>query len=154
MIEPHRESDIWMEFDRAFDRFKRDFERSLMPHERVLGQALPNIADMETNIPYIDLEDKGDRFVLSVEAPGFTKEEIDISICGSSIEISGCKETNVDEKDKNYIRKERMSESFYRTVTLPEEIKFEEVSADLKDGVLEVILPKKNPEQRKKIKIK
>jgi HSP20 family molecular chaperone IbpA len=47
-----------------------------------------------------------------------------------------------------------MSESFYRTVTLPEEIKYEEVSADLKDGVLEILLPKKNPKQRKKVNIK
>lgn len=154
MIEPAQSSDIWTEFDRAFDRFKRDFERALMPHERILGHALPAITDMETNIPYIDLEDKGDKFILSAEAPGFTKDEIDINICGNSVEISGCKETNVDEKDKNYVRKERMSESFYRTLTLPEEIKYEEVSADLKDGVLEIILPKKNASQRKKIKIK
>jgi HSP20 family protein len=47
-----------------------------------------------------------------------------------------------------------MSESFYRTVELPEEIKFEEVSADLKDGVLEITLPKKSPKQRKKVAIK
>ena len=154
MIEPAQPSDVWMEFDRAFDRFKRDFERSLMPHERVLGHALPAMTDMETNIPYVDLEDKGDKFVLSAEAPGFTKDEIEINICGNSVEISGCKETTTDEKDKNYVRKERMSESIYRTLTLPEEIKYEEVSSDLKDGVLEIILPKKNPQKRKKIQIK
>jgi HSP20 family molecular chaperone IbpA len=43
----------------------------LWPHERVLGHELPSIADMETNIPYVDLEDKGDRFILSAETPGF-----------------------------------------------------------------------------------
>jgi HSP20 family protein len=109
---------------------------------------------METTIPYIDLEDKGDKFILSAEAPGFKKDEIDINICGNSVEISGCKETTTDEKNKSYVRKERMSESFYRTMTLPEEIIYEEVSADLKDGVLEIVLPKKNPKQRKKIAIK
>ena len=154
VIEPYRSSDIWMEFDKTFERFRRDFENVLRPHERVLGQAFPSLADMETNIPYIDLEDKGDRFILSAEAPGFKKDEIDINICGNSVEISGCKETKTDEKNKDYVRKERMSESFYRTMTLPEEIKYEEVSADLKDGVLEITLPKKNPKQRKKIAIK
>jgi HSP20 family protein len=154
MIEPRRESDIWMEFDRAFDRFRRDFERVLMPRERFLGHALPSLADMETNIPYIDLEDKGDKFILSAEAPGFKKDEIDINICGNTVEISGCKEMTMDEKKKDYVRKERMSESFYRTLTLPEEVKYEEVSADLKDGVLEIVLPKENPKQRKKVKIK
>ncbi len=109
---------------------------------------------METSIPYIDLEDNGDHFILSAEAPGFKKEEIDINICGNSVEISGCKEAMVDEKQKNFVRKERMSESFYRTVALPEEIKYEEVSADLKDGILEIKLPKKNPMARRKINIK
>ena len=54
---------------------------------------------------------------------GFKKEEIDISICGNSVEISGCKEMSTDEKNKDYVRKERMSESFYRTMTMPEENK-------------------------------
>jgi HSP20 family protein len=150
MIEPARSSDIWMEFDKAFERFRRDFESALWPYERVSGHELPSLADMETTIPYVDLEDKGDRFILSAETPGFKKDEIDINICGNAVEISGCKETTIDEKEKDYVRKERMSESFYRTMTLPEEVKYEEVSADLKDGVLEIILPKKNPKQRKK----
>lgn len=45
-----------------------------------------------------------------------------LAFCFLAIEISGCKETTTDEKDKNYVRKERMSESFYRRLTLPEEI--------------------------------
>ncbi len=154
MIEPVRSSDVWMEFDKAFERFRRDFESALWPHERALGHKLPTLAEMETTIPYIDLEDKGDKFILSAEAPGFKKDEIDINICGNSVEISGCKEETTDEKNKSYVRKERISESFYRTLTLPEEIKYQEVSADLKDGVLEIVLPKKNPKQRKKVQIK
>ncbi len=154
MIEPRRETDLWMDFDQAFERFRRDFERTLWPHEHSLMERLPSVMDTETSIPYIDLEDMGDRFVLTAEAPGFKKDEIDINICGKSVEISGCKEMTSDEKKKNYIRKERMSESFYRTMTLPEDIKYEEVSADLRDGVLELTMPKKNPSQRKKIQIK
>ncbi len=154
MIEPTRTSDVWLDFDKAFERFRRDFENALRPYERAMGRELTKLSELETSIPYIDLEDKGDRLVLSAEAPGFKKEEIDINICGSSVEITGCKEETNDEKSKSYVRKERMSESFYRTLTLPEEIKYEEVSADLKDGVLEITLPKKNPKQRKKIQIK
>jgi len=154
IIESRRKSEIWTDFDRAFERFRRDFQSILLPHELVLGHGLPSLADMETDIPYIDLEDKGNSFILTAEAPGFKKDEIDINICGNSVEISGCKETKTDEKNKDYVRKERMSESFYRTMTLPEEVKYEEVSADLKDGVLEIMLPKKNPKPRKKIAIK
>ena len=106
MIEPYRSSDIWMEFDKAFERFRRDFENVLWPRERVLGQAFPSLADMETNIPYIDLEDKGDRFILSAEAPGFKKDEIDINICGNSVEISGCKRDE-NRREKQGLRQER-----------------------------------------------
>jgi HSP20 family molecular chaperone IbpA len=42
----------------------------------------------------------------------FKKDEIDINICGNAVETSGCKETTMDEKEKDYVRKERMSESF------------------------------------------
>ncbi len=154
MMEPVLPSDVWMEFDRAFDRFRRDFENALWPHERALGHKLPVLSEMETNIPYIDLEDKGDKFILTAEAPGFKKDDIDINICGNQVEISGCKERMVDETKKDYLRKERMSESFYRTISLPEDISYEEVSADLKDGVLEIVLPKKSPKPRKKIPIK
>jgi HSP20 family protein len=152
MIEPHRET--WMDFDRAFERFRRDFQSILLPNEPALWRGLPSLAEMEINVPYVDLEDKGDSFVLTAEAPGFKKDEIDINVCGNSVEISGCKETKTDEKRKDYVRKERRSESFYRTMTLPEEIKYEEVSADLKDGVLEITLPKKKPKPRKKVAIK
>jgi HSP20 family protein len=55
-----------------------------------------------------------------------------------------------DGKTKRYICKERECESFYRMVELPEEIKTDEVEAELKDGVLEVALPKKAPIHKKK----
>ena len=154
MIEPYKSPDLWMDFDRAFERFRRDFESILWPHEGILGHEFPSIPEMPNNIPAVDVEDKGDRFILTAEVPGFKKEEIDINICGNSVEISGCKEARAEEKKKDYVRQERTSESFYRTATMPEAIKYEEVSADLKDGLLEIVLPKKTPTQRKRINIK
>ncbi len=154
MLEPYRSSDLWMEFDRALERFRRDFEKIMWPRERTLMPEIPSTSMWETSIPSVDIEDRGNDFLVTVEAPGFSKNEIDINVCGNAIEVSGCKETVQDEKTKEYVRKERMSESFYRTFTVPEDIKYEEVAADLKNGVLEITLPKKNPKQRKKISIK
>ena len=59
-----------------------------------------------------------------------------------------------DDKTKRYICKERECESFYRMVELPEEIKTDEVEAELKDGILEVALPKKAPKHKKKVNVK
>jgi len=50
--------------------------------------------------------------------------------------------------------KERACESFYRMVALPEQIKVDDVQADLKDGVLELVLAKKAPKQSKKVNLK
>ena len=148
MLEPYRPSDLWIDFDRAFERFRRDFEDILWPSER-----FPFMSEFE-RMPIVDLEDKGDKFIMTAEVPGFKKNDVEISICGNTVEISGCKEQVSDEKTKEYIRKERSSESFYRKMTLPEEVKFEEVSADLKDGLLEIVLPKKEPKPKKKIPLK
>jgi HSP20 family protein len=59
-----------------------------------------------------------------------------------------------DDETKRYICKERECESFYRMVELPEEIKTDEVEAELKDRTLEVALPKKAPEHKKKVNVK
>jgi len=149
MLEPYRPSDLWINFDRAFERFRRDFEDILWPSE-----SFPMMSKLETRMPTVDLEDKGDKFIMTAEVPGFKKDDVEISICGNTVEISGCKEQKSDEKTKEYVRRERSSESFYRKMTLPEEVKFEEVSADLKDGLLEIILPKKEPKPKKKIPLK
>ena len=63
MLEPYKSSDLWMDFDRAFDRFRRDFENLLWPSE------LPMMREMETTMPAVDLEDKGDKYVLPLSFP-------------------------------------------------------------------------------------
>jgi len=148
MLEPYRSSDLWMEFDRAFERFRRDFEDLLRPSE------LPMMREIETRMPAIDLEDRGDRYVMSAEVPGFKNDEIEINVWDSSVEISGCRETKQDEETKGYVRKERSSETFYRRMNLPEEVKVEDAEANLKNGILELVLPKKVPKKKKKVPVK
>ena len=149
MIEQPRPLNLWMNFDRAFERLRRDFETMLLPSE-----GFPMMHELETRMPTVDLEDKGDKFIMTAEVPGFKKDNVEINICGNTVEINGYIEQKSDEKTKEYVRRERSSESFYRKMTLPEEVKFEEVSADLKDGILEIVLPKKAPKPKKKIPIK
>jgi HSP20 family protein len=143
MLEPYKSSDLWMEFDRAFERFRRDFEDLLWPSE------LPMMREIETRMPAVDLEDRGDKYVMSAEVPGFQNDEIEINVWDSSVEISGCRETTQDEESKGYVRKERSSESFYRRMDLPEEVKVENAEANLKNGILELVLPKKSAEKEK-----
>ena len=149
ILEPYT-SDMWSRFDNAFSRFRRDFEDLLQwPIERET-----TLSEMTEKAVSIDLEEKADRYVLVAETPGYKKDEIEINVTPDVVEISGCKETSKNEENKNYIRRERSSESFYRKMPLPAEIMVEQAQANLKDGILEVVLPKKEVSTSKKVEIK
>lgn len=142
--------DLWRAFDDVFGRFRSDFEDLLFPSywDRELS-LFP-----ETRVPLVDLEDREKDYVLKVEMPGFKKEDIEIEVQNDSIEITGKVGWKYDKKAQAYICKERACESFYRMVELPEEIKVDEVAANLSEGVLEITLPKKAPKKKRKVAIK
>jgi HSP20 family protein len=152
-ITPYSPPGLRIEFDRAFERFRRDFEDILWPSERFFGR-LPTIRELQTEMPTVDLEDRGKDFLLTAEIPGFKKEEIEIQVQDDALEIRGNKRASHDEKVKGYVRKERSSEQFYRRIRLPENVKADSSQATLKDGLLELVLPKKTQKPKKKINIK
>jgi HSP20 family protein len=149
-IAPAAPQDLWSAFDDAFERFRSDFEDLLLPGywDRTLS-LFP-----ETRVPAVDLEDREKDYLLKAEMPGFKKEDIEIEVKEDSVEITGTAGWKYDKKEQAYICKERACESFYRMVDLPEEIKVEDVTANLSDGVLEITLPKKAPKQKRKVAIK
>lgn len=95
-------------------------------------------------------DDKG--YQLSVEVPGFNKNQIKLDLDEGYLTISAHKDKNNDEKDKNgkFLRKERFSGSYQRSFYLGD-IKEENISAELNNGVLSVFIPKETkPENTKK----
>ena len=140
----------WGAFDDAFARFRSDFEDIIFPSywDRAFT-LLP-----ETRVPAVDLEDRENDYLLKAEMPGFKKEDIEIEVKEDSVEITGTAGWKYDKKEQAYICKERACESFYRMVDLPEEIKVDEVTANLSDGILEITLPKKAPKRKRKVTIK
>jgi HSP20 family protein len=149
-IAPATPGDLWSAFDDVFERFRSDFEDLLFPSywDRTFA-LLPEI-----RVPTVDLEDREKDYLLKAEMPGVKKEDIEIEVKEDSVEITGTAGWKYDKKEQAYICKERACESFYRMVDLPEEIKIDEVTANLSDGVLEVTLPKKAPKQKRKVAIK
>lgn len=149
-ITPAAPLDLWRAFDDVFGRFRSDFEDLLFPSywDRAFS-LMP-----ETRAPNVDLEDREKDYLLKAEMPGFKKEDIEIEVQDNSVAITGRVGWKYDKKAQAYICKERACESFYRTVEFPEEIKAEEVTANLSEGVLELTLPKKAPKQKRKVAIK
>jgi HSP20 family protein len=149
-----RPVDLWSEMDRLFDGFRTDFDDLFWPFgER---RTSPITAMTQRRTPPMDIADMGDRYEMHLEMPGIPKEDINIEVKSNAIEISAKHEQNSEEQDKNWLRKERSSISFYRALELPEELKTDKVDAELKDGILTVKLPKVDPkpeDKPKKIKI-
>ena len=149
-----RSLDLSQEFDRVFESFRRDFEDLLWPSERSIERLFSRMPAVEARVPQVDLEDRGKDFRLVAEMPGFKKEDVNIQVTDDSVEIEGIVGWKYDDKTKEYICKERECETFYRMITLPEEVKTDNIEANLRDGVLEIVLPKKTPKQKKKISVK
>ena len=149
-LAPATPLNLWQAFDNTFERFRDDFEDLLFPSNWI--DAISIIP--QVRVPAIDLEDQEKQYMLKVEMPGFKKEEIEIDVQDDLVTISGEAGWKYDKKAQDYICKERACQSFYREVELPEEIKADNVSANLSDGVLEITLPKKTPKQKRKVTVK
>ncbi len=145
--------DIDQAFDQAISRFRRDFDNLLFPSEEIV--LLPDFPEVRT--PAVDLQNREKDFVLKAEMPGFKKDEIEINVQEDGVEISAISGWKYEQKEEAYICRERACNSFYRYVDLPEEVKVDDVNANLADGVLEVTLPKKTPKpqkQKRKVQVK
>jgi HSP20 family protein len=145
--------DIWRDMDSLFDSFRTNFDDLFWPWSGSSGLT----TYLQDRTPPMNVADMGDHYEMRLEVPGIPKDNIDITVKQNGIEIKAeCNETK-EEKGKNWLRHECSGTSFYRTIELPEDLKTDDVDAELKDGVLRVSLPKLEPkpvQKSKKIKIR
>lgn len=100
-------------------------------------------------MPAVNITDNKDDFMVSLAVPGMKKEDFNIDVEGSMITISCEKEEKKEEKEKKFTRKEYNYASFKRSFTLPVEVNKEKIEARYEDGILKLMLPKK--EELKKL---
>ncbi len=125
----------------AFTRW--DSLRDLLSMHEQLGQLVGTDAPGWT--PPVDLFETAGAFVLAAELPGLSRDQIEIQADEFRILIRGARAGTSSDQDtacEQYHRVERGHGRFARAFTLPEAIDIEQVSADLKDGVLTVVMPK------------
>ncbi len=91
--------------------------------------------------PLINVFNDGDDFVVVAEVPGVKKEDLDVQVRGDTLRIRGKKTIAYDENASIH-RRERAAGEFDRTLTLPDDIEAAKVSADYRDGVLTLRLPR------------
>ena len=103
--------------------------------------------------PLVDIYDSKDNLVVKADLPGLSKDDIEVSIQENILTISGEKKQELNVSEDEYLRTERFYGSFHRAITLPTEVDRAKVQANFKDGVLELILPKKEEAKPQQIKI-
>jgi HSP20 family protein len=94
-------------------------------------------------VPAVNITDNKDDFRVSLAVPGMKKDDFNIDIEGNMITISCEKEEKKEDKEAKFTRKEYNFSSFSRSFTLPEEILKEKIEARYEDGILNLMLPKK-----------
>jgi len=91
--------------------------------------------------PLVNVFSDGEDFVLVAELPGVKKEDLDIQVRGDTVRIQG-KKSIADDEQASVHRRERAAGQFDRTLTLPAELDAAKVSAQYRDGVLTLRLPR------------
>jgi HSP20 family protein len=133
MLRLHRD------IDHLFDRFFQGFPSPL-------SMGWPSAASFEGAgllRPKVDLSASEQEYLLTVEIPGVSEQDIRLDISGNTMTIQGEKKQEKEEKEKDYYRIERIYGSFQRVLSLPEDVDQEAIKAGFKDGVLSVTMPRK-----------
>ena len=101
--------------------------------------------------PPVDILERDHELVLKVDLPEMNQSDIDIKVEESTLTIQGERKLIKETPEEKYIQIERPFGTFRRTFTLPRMIDHEKISASYKDGVLQIVLPKKREVQSKQI---
>ena len=123
---------------------------------RDLPAALPSKRDLEqkTGVFYVvDVYEGKDAYVIKAELPGVDKKDISIDLKGRILVVKGERATDSEVKEDNYYRRERTFGKFQRAFSLPESLDADKITADFKDGVLKIEVPKPEAEKPKQITV-
>ncbi|MCX8052327.1 MAG: Hsp20/alpha crystallin family protein [Armatimonadetes bacterium] len=143
-----RRWDPWDTFE-EMERMFRDFFTSPFPLLRP-WRLRPSQVEFT---PEVDLRETDKEFIFSATLPGMEKEDIDIDVTADRITISGERKAEEERPDECYHIRQQSYGAFNVSYGLPAEIKPDQVKATYKNGVLEVVMPKAEVREAKKVKI-
>jgi HSP20 family protein len=103
--------------------------------------------------PPLNVHDTGDRYFMSVQLPGMTASDIELTITGETIMIRGERRRTEGVKEDSYRRQERPMGRWSRTITLPDRVDSGRVAASFSDGILTVSIPKAEDAKPRRIMV-
>jgi len=104
--------------------------------------------------PLTNLTEDKDNYYVRAELPGLKTDDLDISVTGNNLALSGERKIAEESKEAKYHRREREAGKFSRIIRLPGHINTEKIEAKLVDGVLTIVLPKAEEAKPKQITVR
>jgi HSP20 family protein len=126
-------TDVFDDFFKPFDQFMQPFfpnMRSLFPESASVRQ------------PVLDIQDRGDHFSLTAELPGFTKDDVEVKVSPNGVELKAERSERQGKEDGGAYQTSSRS-YFHQYLSLPEQASVEKVDGSMKNGILELRIPKK-----------
>lgn len=104
-------------------------------------------------LPDIDIFERDEKIVVKMDLPGLKPEDVEVTLEGNMLQITGKREMEKEVKEENYYCSERAFGEFSRAVRLPEGVTTDSIEVAFKDGVLEVTVTRPAPAESKAVKI-
>jgi len=136
--------------EREFNRFFNTFGRHFGISSGEIDEEFENAVWM----PLTDIIEGKDNYVLKLDLPGVSKNDVKISYSDGQLMISGERKQEKESKDSKYHRVERSYGKYYRSFTLPQKIQEDKIDAEFKDGQLTITVPKSEEAKPKELDIK
>lgn len=131
--------------ENIFEEFLNDFNKiSPLLSETMRASLLPRLNISETD----------NKYFIEAELPGVKQSDLELKLDNNILVIKGKTEESKESKERNYFMRERYYGSFQRSLTLPNNINENDITANFKDGILNIEITKKLENSTKNIEVK
>jgi len=143
MYRRYRVPSVW----REMNRLQREMNR-------LFDDTYPHRARRAAGYPAMNVWANEDGLIITAEVPGVKPEDIDISVVGDTLTLSGSHKPDELKEDSRYHRQERGYGDFTRSIQLPFLVNVKKVEATFQNGVLNITMPRAEEDKPKKITVK
>jgi HSP20 family protein len=104
-------------------------------------------------MPQFEVRENGNAVRIIADIPGVKRDDLEITVSGMRLVVSGHREAETRNKDENVATYERQFGEFVRTFTMPDNVDIDNITSELRDGVLTIVVPLKAAQKTRKIQI-
>lgn len=132
--------------ENIFEEFFKDFNR---PSSSLLSETV-----RASLLPKLNISETDNKYFIEAELPGVKQSDLELKLDNNILVIKGKTEESKESKERNYFMRERYYGSFQRSLTLPNNINENDITANFKDGILNIEITKKLENSTKSIEVK